>query len=716
MLAGAAGAQTLPTATPFPFATVPFLDTAGRPLAGGKICTYAAGTTTPQATYTDSTAGTANDNPIILNSAGLPQKSGSVVGIYGNGPLYKIVVRTAGSDPSCNTGVVLFTNDNVGDITLFFANYVKTVGTTGLLTYTAPPAGAVSETLTTRLGYELYVKDFGAKGDGSTDDTAAIQAAITASLSGTYSFPPCIHFTQGTYKITSGFHITQRNACIVGDSPWTTSIDGNFSGIILNLDTFNATANPPWTGNANNFVLRNITLENSAQLDYTLTGSRITTGLQNNGSSHMLVENVQVQGLKGGIIAPYGSDFDRLRQIWADWNDVGVYLGPSSNQFSIIALQAGQNGDGLVLDGAGQGTVFASTFGDGMTSNITTERQQPTRYGYTGSGGNHFNSDSTYVISGNWFESGAGFTLATWQEYRQILSQSNVDNSYPRNIIVEHNFWIAGNGGLPAKDASVHSFLEMKQGRFWQMNDLTIAGDRRDTEIYNTAGNSTALTARNVVVDDGYNASLPIFTFGGGSATANAWTYTPQYLLLGNSIPASCWEGSPSFFYYTTNTNWYGCGSGGNYVPFAQLDGTFHLPMALIPIDPTFTDTITVNSAAQQATLNAVSTTIQGGTAGKWWVQNGGSPVSSFNLQGYNPAGTATIVLQPGGAMGGAASIGTMSLGGILLNGTTFANLGTPGPGSLIWCSDCTIASNPCTGGGLGTFAMRLGSAAWKCF
>ena len=42
----------------------------GAPLVGGKIYTYSAGTTTPLATYTSSSGGTANTNPIILNSLG----------------------------------------------------------------------------------------------------------------------------------------------------------------------------------------------------------------------------------------------------------------------------------------------------------------------------------------------------------------------------------------------------------------------------------------------------------------------------------------------------------------------------------------------------------------------------------------------------------------------------------------------------------------------
>ena len=47
-----------------------FFDNNGNPLVGGKLYTYAAGTTTPLATYTDASAGTPNTNPIILDSRG----------------------------------------------------------------------------------------------------------------------------------------------------------------------------------------------------------------------------------------------------------------------------------------------------------------------------------------------------------------------------------------------------------------------------------------------------------------------------------------------------------------------------------------------------------------------------------------------------------------------------------------------------------------------
>ena len=53
-----------------PTAKMQFLDASGAPLVGGKLHTYTAGTTTPQDTYTDSSGGTPNQNPVILDSRG----------------------------------------------------------------------------------------------------------------------------------------------------------------------------------------------------------------------------------------------------------------------------------------------------------------------------------------------------------------------------------------------------------------------------------------------------------------------------------------------------------------------------------------------------------------------------------------------------------------------------------------------------------------------
>ena len=56
------------TLTPSP--VMQFFDANGDPLVGGKLYTYAAGTTTPLVTYTDYTGATANTNPVIFDSSG----------------------------------------------------------------------------------------------------------------------------------------------------------------------------------------------------------------------------------------------------------------------------------------------------------------------------------------------------------------------------------------------------------------------------------------------------------------------------------------------------------------------------------------------------------------------------------------------------------------------------------------------------------------------
>jgi hypothetical protein len=56
--------------SPLAGAGAQFFDGAGNPLSGGRIFTYTAGTTTPEATYTSISGGTAHTNPIVLNSEG----------------------------------------------------------------------------------------------------------------------------------------------------------------------------------------------------------------------------------------------------------------------------------------------------------------------------------------------------------------------------------------------------------------------------------------------------------------------------------------------------------------------------------------------------------------------------------------------------------------------------------------------------------------------
>lgn len=68
----------------------------------------------------------------------------------------------------------------------------------------------------------VNVKAYGAVGDGTTDDTAAIQAAVNAAqlLNTSVYFPA----TTAYYKITADIEISRAGTRIIGENPWFTRI------------------------------------------------------------------------------------------------------------------------------------------------------------------------------------------------------------------------------------------------------------------------------------------------------------------------------------------------------------------------------------------------------------------------------------------------------------------------------------------------------------
>ena len=70
----------------------------------------------------------------------------------------------------------------------------------------------------------VSVKSLGAKGDGKTDDTAAIQAALTNNANS-----KIVYFPAGTYLITSTVFVPAGSR-LVGEAWSTLSATGSFFG------------------------------------------------------------------------------------------------------------------------------------------------------------------------------------------------------------------------------------------------------------------------------------------------------------------------------------------------------------------------------------------------------------------------------------------------------------------------------------------------------
>ena len=171
-----------------PLAKLRFVDNNGVTLAGGKVFTYAAGSTTKQASYTDSTGATPNANPVTLDSRG-------EASIWLDQTLaYKIVLAPAtDTDPPTSP---IWTQDGIpaanSTFSAFLIQIATSVGAT-LMGFLQAGIGAVLRTVAAKLSDTLNANDYGYVADGSwnstthtasgTDNLAALNKALAAAVS-----------------------------------------------------------------------------------------------------------------------------------------------------------------------------------------------------------------------------------------------------------------------------------------------------------------------------------------------------------------------------------------------------------------------------------------------------------------------------------------------------------------------------------------------------
>jgi len=150
-----------------------FFGSDGNPLAGGKVYTYAAGTSTPKATYTDAAGVVPNTNPIILNARGEAT-------VFWSGS-YKVTITTSAD-------VTIYTQDNV----------------------TGPDVGLRSD-----LAASTGAAAIGIAGGGTVQDLASIYA--NAVFSASYASVEAAHAAA----------VSAGKTYVVVNSAW--ALTGNFT-------------------------------------------------------------------------------------------------------------------------------------------------------------------------------------------------------------------------------------------------------------------------------------------------------------------------------------------------------------------------------------------------------------------------------------------------------------------------------------------------------
>lgn len=322
----------LPRLNPFEY----FTDTNGDPLDGGYVYIGTANQnpkTSPVTVYFDSAMTIPAPQP-LRTTAGRIVRSGSPAAIYSNAPTFSILIENKSGQQ------VAFAAQAESDPASNMAALAASSGSS-LVGFIASGAGAVARTQQDKDREFVSVKDFGAVGDGVTDDTAAFATALASGAMRIY-----VPYTASQYVIAGALSVP-RGVILYGDT-----LDQ--PGILCKTSTAGDIVFFSVTGNTQLENLRiygdsatSGTLVSLTGGTYTFTGNirlrnvrlyQAKVGLFINSIFNARVDGCEFRGCKRGVDASPltdGGDNGYINAVtfsncyWGTNTDYDVYANPS---------------------------------------------------------------------------------------------------------------------------------------------------------------------------------------------------------------------------------------------------------------------------------------------------------------------------------------------------------------------------------------------------
>jgi len=295
----------------------------GIPLVGGKVYTYAAGTTTPLATYTTAAASTPNANPVILDSRG-------EASIFFSAANYKIVVKDS-------LDSTIWTQDNLpGDAAAtVVANLVASTGSS-LIGHIASGTGSVATTVQAKLQQWKSVFDW------FTPTQIADVIAKTALVDVTTACQTAINYCRDvgwTLIWPDGYYRTTSTLNTQYDANYK-AINWEFFGGVIVAD-FSGSVALNITGGALPQRIRNITIQPSTT--YAMTGANYDTASHGVTITNTvvditgLIQNFRGYGVNAVTSAANSntSNFDLTIQTC----NFGFYASGTNDNFSVVTAK-----------------------------------------------------------------------------------------------------------------------------------------------------------------------------------------------------------------------------------------------------------------------------------------------------------------------------------------------------------------------------------------
>lgn len=335
-------------------------------------------------------------------------------------------------------------------------------------------AGAVARSVQSKLRDIVSVKDFGAVGDGVTDDTAAIQAAITA---GNVTFPPG-DYVMSWAAISADVTIPANRKIEVQKGATITNTGGRFTaenvdnvewqidGWVKSVAMRTAASKPLWTASVGERGFIEFAEDYSAGSaasgfkvhgtgkvsgDWTGTPNVSDPSAQVNrkgiacwNAKNVLVSGLEVFGFDGEAV--YASFFDE-----ASHNIVFEKNNVHDTRFNALNFNAGANGGGCFI----RNNRVANAFSVEMSAGSCVDNYVEGMIGsgiWTGSGAGYGQvviSRNTIIDCGSAEGiNGIGVTFASGTPVTGIeIHDNTIVNSYGNSIVTDYvrEFSIKGN-------------------------------------------------------------------------------------------------------------------------------------------------------------------------------------------------------------------------------------------------------------------------------
>jgi len=297
--------------------------------------------------------------------------------------------------------------------------------------YTPAGTGAVATTVQTKLRESVSVKDFGAVGDGTTDDTTAIQTADTAATAAGKT----LYFPAGTYRINPAVRIQ------MGGCNWEG--DGQKQSVVQSATgTYGAGLYMITAATKTNFTVSKLCFDISLP---TFSSGTTAGALLFYNSTNWHLKDCSVIGIRDYSIGVYANGGDS----WSINDNYFNCSSPSVNQSQAINIQAGSTKH-MVCRNVMVGTGLYS---DGSNSLYSENFATAWRFGAGLAFGPNPNCTNNRII-GNYCVGSLGGPdvnatypngIECWGFYSQIIGNYCALNSGAGIVIAGNNSIVSGN-------------------------------------------------------------------------------------------------------------------------------------------------------------------------------------------------------------------------------------------------------------------------------